>query len=224
MTVVTVASTADLLPSICTDTTERMLVFDATASLLNLSCDVVSWTRRPRTGGWRSPTTSPRCCARMSTSSSWPTTQSGQAPNHAEQIVEAARARPEPRGQEVVQEGRGDLVEATGLTLLRESHQQPQLGRLASDCRSPRSWDRLSRFTPGSRDHPGCQSWDHRRRVVRRGGRGARLPMRPARSIPPGVVAFRPVVVRRSSSDGGNAGFCVGCRVRDRRPRGGCGR
>src|SRR5439155_12435360 len=52
----------------------------------------------------------------------------------------------------------------------------------------------LSRFLPRSWDHPGCQSWDHRR-VVRRGGRGLPLPMRPGRSIWRRTVPFREVRV-----------------------------
>ena len=52
----------------------------------------------------------------------------------------------------------------------------------------------LSRFLPRLWDHPGCQSWDHRR-VDRRWCRGKALPIRPDQQVWRGRVVFREVAV-----------------------------
>ena len=54
-----------------------------------------------------------------------------QAPHDAEQMIEAARTRPGPGGQEVLQQGGGELAEAADLVLGGEAHQQRQLAGLA---------------------------------------------------------------------------------------------
>jgi hypothetical protein len=54
-----------------------------------------------------------------------------QAPHHAEQVIEAARMRPGPGGQEVLQQGGREPAEAGDLVPGGEAHQQRQLAGLA---------------------------------------------------------------------------------------------
>jgi hypothetical protein len=54
-----------------------------------------------------------------------------QAAHHAEQVIEAARMRARPGGQEVLQQGGREPVEAADLVFGGEAHQQHQLAGLA---------------------------------------------------------------------------------------------